>query len=216
VAREPRDSSTWGGTRRKRSSGASHFRAPGKRGWPPTSSWPLFSRPTPHAASRELGSFFRSIWPLFVLNPYVPTTNTRSIWLRFGAFLSPSAPFLGIHWPLCFRPTLHAPRLTLHAPPAGSGRARTLPRWLLPDTDRRIEKDRTGPDLEERPLYFQRLEKRLETRRFLGRRPEFLVVCRVVVYFSQRPRTRLESQGTRDHYDDARLWSTVSCECEDG
>ena len=34
-------------------------------------------------------------------------------------------------------------------------------------------------------------------------------------YF-QRPRTRLESWGTHDHYDDARLWSTVSCECEDG
>src|SRR5271157_5326899 len=32
----------------------------------------------------------------------------------------------------------------------------------------------------------------------------------------QRPRTRLESQGTHNHYDDARLWSTVSCECEDG
>ena len=32
----------------------------------------------------------------------------------------------------------------------------------------------------------------------------------------QRPRTRLESWGTHDHYDDARLWSTVSCECEDG
>jgi len=35
-------------------------------------------------------------------------------------------------------------------------------------------------------------------------------------FFFQRPRTRLESQGTHDHYDDARLWSTVSCECEDG
>src|SRR5271157_1727918 len=46
----------------------------------------------------------------------------------------------------------HAPRP--HAPPAGSGRARTLPRWRVPDTDRRIEKDGTGPDLEERPLYF--------------------------------------------------------------
>src|SRR5208283_1791497 len=32
----------------------------------------------------------------------------------------------------------------------------------------------------------------------------------------QRPRTRLESQGTHDHYDDAKLLSTVSCECEDG
>ncbi len=28
-------------------------------------------------------------------------------------------------------------------------------RWLLPDTDSRIGKDRTGPDLEERPLYIQ-------------------------------------------------------------
>ena len=34
--------------------------------------------------------------------------------------------------------------------------------------------------------------------------------------YEQRPRTRLESWGTHDHYDDARLWSTVSCECEDG
>ena len=29
---------------------ASHFLTPGKRGWPPTSLWPLFSRPTPHAS----------------------------------------------------------------------------------------------------------------------------------------------------------------------
>src|SRR5271157_1633583 len=41
---------------------------------------------------------------------------------------------------------------TLHARPAGSGPAQTLARWLLPDTDSRIGKDRTGPDLEERPL----------------------------------------------------------------
>src|SRR5271157_4324406 len=34
------------------------------------------------------------------------------------------------------------------APPAGSGRAQTLPRWLLPSTDTRIAKDRTGPDLD--------------------------------------------------------------------
>ncbi len=84
----------------------------------------------------------------------MPVTNTQSIWLRFGAFLSPSPRFLGVHWTLSFRPTPHAPRPTPHAPPAGSGRARTLPRWRVPDTDRRIEKDGTGPDLEERPLYF--------------------------------------------------------------
>ena len=38
--------------------------------------------------------------------------------------------------------------------PAGSGRARTLPRWLLPVTDCRIAKVRTGPDLDERSFYF--------------------------------------------------------------
>ncbi len=37
--------------------------------------------------------------------------------------------------------------------PAGSGRAQTLPHWLLPDTDRRFVKDRTGSNLDERPLY---------------------------------------------------------------
>ena len=77
------------------------------------SSWPLFSRPTPHAAGRELGSFSLWIPPSFVLSPNVPVTNARSIWLRFGAFLSPPARFLRIHWPLYFpprsRPTLHAP-----------------------------------------------------------------------------------------------------------
>jgi hypothetical protein len=38
------------------------------------------------------------------------------------------------------------------ASPAGSGRAQTLPHWLLPSTDRRIGNDRTGPDLDYRPL----------------------------------------------------------------
>src|SRR5271165_5737922 len=37
--------------------GAIHFRASGKRGPPPTSPWPRFSRSTPHAAGRKLGSF---------------------------------------------------------------------------------------------------------------------------------------------------------------
>ncbi len=36
------------------------------------------------------------------------------------------------------------------------------------------------------------------------------------VILPQRPRTRLELQGMYDHYDDAKLWITVSCECEDG
>ena len=49
----------------------------------------------------------------------------------------------------------HAPRSTPHdAGPAGSGRGQTLPRWLLPDTNPRFVKERTGPDLNEHPLYF--------------------------------------------------------------
>ncbi len=40
---------SWKHIIRKEAEGATHFLAPGKRGWPPTSAWPLFSRPTPHA-----------------------------------------------------------------------------------------------------------------------------------------------------------------------
>src|SRR5271157_4729800 len=47
-------------------------------------------------------------------------------------------------WPLSFRFTPHAPRRPPLGP-AGSGRAQTLPRWLLPATDRPIAKNRTGP-----------------------------------------------------------------------
>src|SRR5271157_2062015 len=55
-----------------------------------------------------------------------------------------------------------ASRPTLHARPAGSGHAQTLPRWLLPDTDTRIGKDRTRPDLHERPVIIQRADKELK------------------------------------------------------
>jgi hypothetical protein len=34
---------------------ATHSLAPGKPGWPPTSTWPLFSRPTPHAPPQTSG-----------------------------------------------------------------------------------------------------------------------------------------------------------------
>jgi len=54
--------------------------------------------------------------------------------------------FLQIHWPLFSR---RPPG------PAGSGHAQTLPRWLLPSTDRRIGKDRTEPDRDDRPLSIQ-------------------------------------------------------------
>jgi len=57
-------------------------------------------------------------------------------------------------WPQ--RPPGHcspAPRSTTPGP-AGSGRAKTLPRWLLPDTNRRFVKERTGPDRDEGLHYF--------------------------------------------------------------
>jgi hypothetical protein len=92
----------------------------------------------------------------FVLSCNLPTTSARAIWLCFGAFLSPPAPCLRLHGALTTGRYSHTPRSTrLHPPvPAGSGRAQTLPRWLLPDTDRRIGKNRTGPDLDERPSIF--------------------------------------------------------------
>ena len=58
-----------------------------------------------------------------------------------------------IPWPLFSRLTPYASRSTLHARPAGLGHAQTFSRWRLHATDRRIGKDRTGPDLDERPLY---------------------------------------------------------------
>ncbi len=51
------------------------------------------------------------------------------------------------HWSPAPRPTTSGP--------AGSDRAQTLPRWLLPSTDHRIDKDRAGPDLDGRPPSIQ-------------------------------------------------------------
>src|SRR5271157_3057604 len=70
-----------------------------------------------------------------------PVSGTRETWLAPHVHLATILP-------------PHAPRATPHTPPAGSGRARTPPR-LLPDTDSRIGKDQTGPDLDKRPLYMQ-------------------------------------------------------------
>src|SRR5208337_2218332 len=74
------------------------------------------------------GSFACWIPHYLDLSPNVPVTNTQSIWLRFGAFLSPSASSLHFHWPLVtghwsllprYWPsfsgsTLHASRSTPH------------------------------------------------------------------------------------------------------
>ena len=100
----------------------------------------------------KLGLFSGSILAWFDLSHDLPEINTKSKLALFCAFLSPPTPCLRIHRLLCFRPTPHAPRCpgqrvqALH---------RNLPRWLLPDTDRRIAKDRTGPDLDKRTFYIK-------------------------------------------------------------
>ena len=62
----------------------------------------------PPTAGRQLGSFSRWNPPWFVLSPSLPMINTQSIWLRFGAFLTPPTRFLRLHWPLFSRPAPHA------------------------------------------------------------------------------------------------------------
>ena len=83
-----------------------------------------------------MGLISGSIPPSFVLSHYMPMVNTTSNWLCFGAFLSPPVSSLGIHWPLttdhCSRATGHCSRATRHSPLP----PKTIPRWLLPDTDR--------------------------------------------------------------------------------
>jgi len=104
-------------------------------------------------------------------------TNMRSNLASFCAFSHtaislPSAPLTTGHWhySLAARHSLLSTTFTGHsslAPrptpgPAGSSRAHTLPRWLLPHTDGRQPKgkDRTGPDLNERSLSFSMASNR--------------------------------------------------------
>ena len=64
---------------------------------------------------------------------------------------------LRIHWPLTTILSLHAPRLTPQASSLTSGVrscADRPPLAILPSTDHRIVKIRTGLDLDERSLYF--------------------------------------------------------------
>ena len=62
-----------------------------------------------------------------------PPSRTRETWLATNVHLATVLP-----------PHAHARRLTTSSP-AGSGPRRPFPRWLLPSTDRRIDKDRSGP-----------------------------------------------------------------------
>ncbi len=57
------------------------------------------------------GNWVRSACPIppwFVVSFALSTTSTRANWLRSGAFLSPRAPPLRIHWPLFFCSTPHS------------------------------------------------------------------------------------------------------------
>ena len=67
----------------------------------------------------------------------------RANWLRFALFSH--------HWLPPFAFTGHNSPATRHSPLPPT----TLPHWLLPDTDRRFVKDRTGSNLDERPLYIE-------------------------------------------------------------
>ncbi len=66
--------------------------------------------PTPHAPCRrpKIGFPFCSIPPSFVLSHNMQMINITSNWLRFGAFPSPLAPSLRIHWPLAIVLSPHA------------------------------------------------------------------------------------------------------------
>ena len=109
----------------------------------------------PLGLPRELALFSWSIPPSFVVSPNVPMCNTRSVWLCFGAFLSPPARSLRIHWPLSSRFTLHATRPT--PPSAGSSGVRSCadPPPLATACHRPPNcQNPNGPDLDERSLYF--------------------------------------------------------------
>ena len=81
---------------------------PGNVACPQRSTRTCSLAPRPQTSGRELGLFSGSIPPWFVLSNDLSITNTRAIWLCFGAFLSPPAP--------C--PLLHGALTTGHYSPA--------------------------------------------------------------------------------------------------
>ena len=94
-----------------------------------------------------------------------------AILLPFWVILPPFCPPTGFESDRCQRPTsprkpgwsptctwLLFSRPRPPAPPRQGQRGQVVrgpPRWLLPAIDRRIDKDRMGPDLDERPLYIE-------------------------------------------------------------
>ena len=88
-------------------------------------------RPTPLPSAGNWLRFSCSIPHLFVLSHSMPMVNATGKLASFCAFLSPLAPSLRVHWP----------QFSRHSPLPST----TLPRWLLPATDRPIAKNQTGP-----------------------------------------------------------------------
>jgi len=91
---------------------------PDRSAFPPTwlsLHWPLPAptRHPPPTVPPKSASFARSIPPWFVLSYNLPMTNTRAIWLRSGALLT---PLLSPHLPL-FNLTGHWPLFPRHLPP---------------------------------------------------------------------------------------------------
>jgi hypothetical protein len=88
------------------------------------------------------GFVFRIDPPSFVLSHNIPMINTTSNWLCFGAFRAPPVPSLRIQWPsTTLLPLLTTRHYLLRPFPAG---------YCLTLTGN----DRTGLDLDDRPLYY--------------------------------------------------------------
>ena len=149
--------------------------APGKRGLPLTSPWPLFSRSTPLAAGRKLASVFPARFRLYSLSRSLPMINTTGKLASFCTFLSPLAPSLRIHWPQFSR---HSPLATYLLRPSLTGYC------LTPTVD--LSKTEQGPNLDERPLYNSVCHR---TRRFRGEiNPLFPLLAVRPWPFSRGPR----------------------------
>ena len=148
-ARKVRETRSSGGLQGHEGGRTTHFRASGKRDWPPTSPWPRFSRST-HRPMPPAGNwlcFACSIPPLFVLSHSLPMVNTMGKLALFWHFSITvvSASSISLATGHCSRATdHHSPHATSSsslatvlppsASPAGSGRAQTLPYRLLPST----------------------------------------------------------------------------------
>jgi hypothetical protein len=108
---------------------------------------PLATCHPPPTDPPKLASFACPIPPWFVLSCNLPETNTRAIWLRSDAFLSPTAPSLQIH---CSLATGRSPP---EPPSAGTSEVRScadLPR-LLSDTVPALPTTERGPITPSKP-----------------------------------------------------------------